>query len=252
FVSPLSGQKLAQHAYRLKPPVEENEVDSDTAVAQFSDRRRSDRYSLQIAIQVTGFDRLDGMWSDITETIDVSRYGVALKMRRALQFGAVVHLCLPLPDVLRSHGHLEPDYSVYAVVRRVVPSEDGSRKLGLEFIGEDAPPGFSDSPWGSFRLGNWDGPERRREPRADICEAVAVEYLSDDLKHVRQEVAVTENVSSSGARFFLKSAPPDVNLVRITNLDRTFESRATICNRFLGPDGFERLCVRFVDARWPM
>jgi hypothetical protein len=81
---------------------------------------------------------------------------------------------------------------------------------------------------------------------------VAVEYLNDDMKHVRQEVAVTENVSSSGARFFLKSAPPDVNLVRITNLDQSFESRATICNRYLGPDGFERLCVRFLDARWPM
>jgi hypothetical protein len=72
------------------------------------------------------------------------------------------------------------------------------------------------------------------------------------MRHVRQEIGVTENISPGGARVYLKSAPQDLEMVRVANIDRSFESRGTVCNRYVGPDGFERLCLRFLDSRWPI
>ena len=63
---------------------------------------------------------------------------------------------------------------------------------------------------------------------------------------------MTENLSRTGARVYLKAAPPEFDFVKVTNLKRNFESIATVRNRFMGRDGFERLCLRFMDAEWPV
>lgn len=215
-------------------------------------RRRSNRYNLLVPARVTGVDRVDGMWYELAETFDVSDLGVGLRMRRSVRNGAVVHVSLPLPVKLRSHGHNDQSYNVYALVRRVEQPKNGFRKVGLEFLGEEAPLGYSDSPWATFRTGEWEGLERRRETRVDRAEVVGVEYLNEQMKHIRQEVALTENISPSGARVYLKAAPPEFNLVKVTNLNRSFETLATVRNRFVGADGFERLCLRFVDKKWPV
>jgi hypothetical protein len=163
-----------------------------------------------------------------------------------------VHVSLPLPVKLRTHGHGDRSYNVYALVRRVEQSKKGLRKVGLEFLGQEAPVGYSQKPWATFRTGEWEGAERRREERVNRAEVVAIEYLNEQMKHIRQQVALTENISPSGARVYLKAAPAEFNLVRIANLNRSFESLATVRNRFVGNDGFERLCLRFIDKKWPI
>jgi hypothetical protein len=215
-----------------------------------SNRRKSNRYSLSLPAQVTGVDRMSGIWTDSAQTLDVSRRGVALKMQKCVRHGSVLHLSLPLPARLRIHGQSGADYEVYALVRRMEPTKGGARTVGLEFLGHQAPPGYQDCPWASFRTDRWDGTERRREPRERRSEVLSVEYFDDSMQHIRQEVALTEDVSRSGARVYLKAAPPEFNIVKVTNLDRTFESLAAVCNRFVGKDGFERLCLRFLDRKW--
>lgn len=215
-------------------------------------RRRSNRYSLSIPVRVTGVHRVDGMWHELAETFDVSELGVGLSLRTGVRCGAVVHMSLPLPVKLRRHGHADRSYDVYAVVRRAEPPQNGIRSVGLEFLGREAPHGYSENPWATFHIGKWEGIERRREQRVACAEIVALEYLDDRMKHIRQEVAVTENVSPSGVRVYLKAAPPDFGLVKVTNLNRSFTGLATVRNRFVASDGFERLCLRFVEGEWPM
>lgn len=215
-------------------------------------RRRSSRYSLSIPARVTGVHRIDGMWHELAETFDVSDRGVGLSLRTSVRCGAVVHMSLPLPVKLRVHGHGDRSYDVYAVVRRVEPPDDGIRNVGLEFLGREAPSGYGENPWATFHIGKWQGVERRREPRVDRAEVVGIEYLDDRLNHIRLEVAVTENISPGGARVYLKAAPPDFSFVNVTNLNRSFKALATVRNRFVASDGFERLCLRFVDEKWPM
>jgi hypothetical protein len=70
------------------------------------------------------------------------------------------------------------------------------------------------------------------------------------MQTVRQVVAVTENISPGGARVYLKSAPLEFDLVRVANLSRSFESLARVCNRYVDKDGFERLCLSFLNKRW--
>jgi len=51
-----------------------------------------------------------------------------------VQPGLVLHLNMPLPTKLRSHGYSDPSYQLYAIVRRAEPLKSGTRIIGLEFL----------------------------------------------------------------------------------------------------------------------
>jgi hypothetical protein len=217
-----------------------------------TDRRRCERFKLAVPIMVAGYGTDGKKWQEITKTIDVGRMGVAIRMRKRLKHGLVVHVTLPLPAKLRSHGFAEAGYNMYAIVRRVEPLLDGFRVVGLEFIGANPPADYLHKPWATFRTQKWNGPDRRRERREDRAEPVAVEYLDESMRRIAREAAVTENVSPGGARVCVKSAPPQFEFVRITSPNRGFNSLARVRNLWSGNDGLQRLCLQFVDQKWPM
>lgn len=215
-------------------------------------RRRCDRFNLSVPVLVAGYDGAGGKWQEVGKTIDVSRLGVAVKMRKRVRHGAVLHVTLPLPMKLRSHGFSEPGYNMYAIVRRVELPKEETRVVGLEFIGKNPPAGYLYKPWATFRTQKWAGPNRRFEPREERAEPVLVEFLNESMKSLGRTVAVTENVSRGGARICVKSSPPEYDLIKITNLDRTFDSLALVRNHYVERDGHDRLCVQFVNNKWPM
>src|SRR6185436_16738987 len=173
------------------------------------ERRRCERFKLSVPVLVAGYDHTGGKWQEVTKTIDVSRIGVALRLRRRVNHGLVVHITLPLPTKLRSHGFSEAGYNMYAIVRRVEPLIDGMRIVGLEFVGANPPSDYLYKPWATFRTQKWNGMNRRREPREKRSEAVAVEYLDETMQQLAREVGVTEDVSLNGARICVRSAPPE-------------------------------------------
>jgi hypothetical protein len=63
---------------------------------------------------------------------------------------------------------------------------------------------------------------------------------------------VTENLSSGGARLAVSAPPVGFDIVRLVARNIRFESLAAIRNRFSTSDGFERLCVEFIDRKWPV
>ncbi len=223
----------------------------ETAEEAADNRRKYERYPLSIPVYVTGHDRISGEWHEMTNTVDVSRTGVTIAMTRKVRHRQMLHLALPLPMKLRCHRHADPSYSIYGLVRRIERPKNGTRIVAIEFVGEHPPAGFIHKPWVTYNT-RWGGDERRREQRAERAETLTIECLDESLNPVRQEVVVTENISAGGARVYLKSAPPQVDLVRVTNLERSFESLATLCNRYIGRDGFERLCLRFIENKWPL
>ncbi|HEY6328035.1 MAG TPA: PilZ domain-containing protein, partial [Blastocatellia bacterium] len=222
------------------------------AQAPGANRRRADRIKLAIPALVLGHDR-SGKWKEITKTVDVSRNGVAILISRRPRHGLVVQLRLPMPVRLRCHGHTEPGYKVYAIVRRVeLPGDDGNRVVGMEFLGEQPPPGYLDKPWAPYRSQRWTGPDRRREPREIRSEQVFVEYLDNSENLIKREKAITEDISRSGVRLILRPNATDVDLVRVTNTDQTFSCLAAVRNRFLDEDGRERLCLKLIEKEWPL
>lgn len=216
-----------------------------------SERRRCERFKLSVPALVAGYDHEGGKWQEVTKTIDVGRMGVAVRMRKQLRHGLVVHITLPLPTKLRSHGFSEQGYNMYAIVRRVEPVIDGWRVVGLEFIGATPPADYLHKPWSIFRTQKWQGPDRRREPREQRAEPVAVEYLDEQMKRISREAAVTEDVSPSGARVRVKSPPPQFEFVRVTCPKLGFNGIALLRNQWTADDGLKRLCLQFVDQKWP-
>lgn len=216
------------------------------------ERRRCERFKLSVPALMAGYNAEGGKWQEVTKTINVSRMGVAVWLRREVRHGIVVHITLPLPTKLRSHGFSEAGYNMYAIVRRVEPLIEGRRVVGLEFIGATPPTDFLHKPWSTFRTQKWAGPDRRREPREQRAEPVAVEYLDEAMKRISREAALTEDVSPSGARVRVKSAPAHFEFVRVTSPKLSFNGLALLRNQWMGEDGLKRLCLQFVDQKWPM
>ena len=215
-------------------------------------RRRCGRLKLSIPARVTGHDRRNGKWHEMTETIDVSRTGVRLRLRRRVKQGTVLYITLPLPTKLRAHGFAEQSYNVYTLVRRVEPPRQGVRAIGVEFIGEHPPAGFLDKPWSVFRPRSWGGHERRRPNREKQVENVRIEYFDESMRLISREEARTENVSRTGLRISGTTAPPEFDLVMVSCPRLGFEAMAALRSRYLGKDGLERICVQLIDKEWPV
>ena len=218
--------------------------------ASDDNRRRCERFRLSIPARLTGFDKKAGKWNEMAETVDVSRTGVNLRMRRHVRHGAVLYVTLPLPSKLRSHGYAEPSYNVYALVRRVDQPRNGLRLVGLEFLGEHPPMGYLDKPWASFQTRKWAGHNRRRRDRREVIEIVLIEYFNESMQLVAKEMGRTENISRGGMRACVRTPPPEFDTIRVSCPSRGFESFAAVCNRFVGKDGFNRLCLKFLNGEW--
>lgn len=225
--------------------------ESAEAVSPVEDnRRRSERFNLTIPASAVGYDSAAGKWVEITQTLDVSEMGISLRLRHAVRHGMVLQLTMPLPIKLRAHGFSDSTYNVYALVRHIEPTTEGRRIVGLEFIGERPPVGYLNKPWAIFRAGTWTTGERRREPRRRRSEAVGIEYLNASMQAIKQEIAFVEDISPGGARVYIKSAPQQFDFVKVSSANRNFESLASVRNRYVGNDGFERLCLRFLNNKW--
>ena len=83
-------------------------------------------------------------------------------------------------------------------------------------------------------------------------ETVTIEYLDDDLLPIRSETAVTENTSHRGARIRVKTSSPESDTLKVTSRSRGFSGLAVVRNRYVGKDGFERLCLQFTENKWPV
>lgn len=231
----------------------QGEVYSESSKPKANDnRRRCERFRLSVPARVTGYDRKNGKWHEMTETIDVSRTGVRLRLRKRVKHGTVLFVTLPLPAKLRGHGFAEQSYSVYTLVRRVEPPKQGVRAVGVEFLGEHPPKGFLDKPWALFRANKWRGDERRRPDRVDRSEIVKIEYFDETMHPIAKEQARTENVSRSGLRISGTAAPAEFDLLMVTCPKLKFEGLAALRTRYVGKDGLERLCVQLIDKEWPL
>ena len=222
-------------------------AEADPTAAADENRRRSQRFPLSVTATVIGYHRKAGKWTEDVETVDASCTGVTLRLRHRVRHGTILYVTLPLPEQLRSHDLKEPNYRVYALVRRVHPVKDGMRVTALEFVGEHPPVGYLDKPWATFQTKPWTGVERRRSPRKPGGQMIWVEYFTEDLQCLRQEAGRTEDVSEGGLRIAVKGAPPEFEFVRVSYPERGMESYAVVCNRFLKDDGLERLCLRLID-----
>ena len=117
---------------------------------------RRERLKISIAASVTGYDQSEGKWHEIARTVEISRTGVSLRMRRGVARGCVLQLTLPMPAELRQHDHADTAYETFAIVRRVEPVidsvADGGIQIDVDFLGRRPPVGYLSKPWAIFNI----------------------------------------------------------------------------------------------------
>ena len=213
-----------------------------------ANRRARERFELSIAVEVTGYSESASDWHEAVQSIDLSRSGGCILLSRRVLVGNVLYLRMPMPTILRKHEYIEQIYATYAIVRWIRPPRDGFRLVGVEFIGELPPPGFSQRPWATFQIGSWEGANRRAEARNRVSEAIEIEYFDESERLIKKNSGFIEDISSSGVRVCAQQPPLDADLIRIIRPKVSVALFAVVRNRFRGRDGYERLCAKFISG----
>ena len=214
------------------------------------EQRKTSRIKMTLPIQISGQDAPENKWQEISRVLEVSRTGASFHLKHAVPPGLILHLSFPLPWKLRQHGHAEPSYKIYAVVRSTTPQPNHEFRTGVEFIGENPPATYHTQPWAIYSSTVWKGEERRKTERRKISQLLWIEYYNDQSQLLSVEQGCTENISRTGARICVQDPPMNYESIKVFDLGPGFECYAKVVRQFLGKDGLYRLCVQFNNRQW--
>jgi len=245
-----------------------------TEVAE-KEKRRIQRISLPLPVRVDVRIDKQVTWNEVTRLTDVSAFGAGFLLKRPLKRGRLCMLTIPMPRQLRCFDHSDPQYKIWALVRRCIPSRsaDGEMRysIGVGFIGKNPPVGFIEKPATMYDIvkrddqGMWlisestEPPddknltrEERRQTRFFIPEMVTLEVLNDEGNVKATESTVTENISFGGAAVFTSMNVTTGEFVRLSSERYNIKIISVVRGRRVGPDGLTRLHLEFIDHFFPL
>lgn len=217
-------------------------------------RRSSERLGVQLPVRVQGYDPDGTHWEEMTTGEDISSGGAAFPLRHLVAKGQAVLLSMPLPKRYRTYDAAAASYHVYGLVRKVEITDTGVR-IGVMFIGKNAPKGFDENPAARYLLPGEKRPEaspadRRAETRYSVFLNLRVERDAGSLGAL-EEQTVAENLSKRGARVPTTLPIGKGEVLLLAELGGDFRCRAEVRNVYIGKDGIPRLNLRFLDAEVP-
>lgn len=239
------------------------------------ENRRLQRYSLALPARIEV--RIDGSvsWNEVTRLEDVSAFGAGFKLKRPIKRGRLVVVSIPMPRQLRCYDYLEPQYRIWALVRRCIQSDSSNGhptySVGLAFIGKNPPQSFIENPSKLYDIsdradgGLWqladmgtnpdesDLPtELRRHSRFPIPESLIIELLDKDGNVAASEISVTENISIGGAAVFTSFDVGPGTFLRVRSEHHNVSIISIVRGRHTGDDGITRLHIEFIDNLFPL
>jgi hypothetical protein len=236
-------------------------------------RRARERVKLALPVRVRCRETADQEWVEMSRLTDVTPFGAGFTLQRPTERGRLLHLTMPLPRQLRCFDHVEDQYRVWALVRRVVPrvhAEAGSEvmrfEVGAAFTGPPAsyladPTTLYDVLSDKTQGGLWglcetkgpgEGGVRSEKTRLQVAVNVRVEVFDEEGRVSMSEQTVTENISRRGAAVWTTLKAERGRFVRLTNLETGLSLVAVVRGARAGPDGIPRLHLEFVDREWPL
>jgi len=235
------------------------------------ERRRESRLTLDVPVEVHGYEESGDVWREMALVENVSAGGVSFSLEREAFVGQVLRLDLALPRPLRTYDKDAPTFRIYALVRHVTLMQDGCR-VGTMFFGKEPPRGFESNPAGRYLL-PWDvrealpGPQdavpsgeadhpdpthgRRQSERYELLVNLLVQQADEWGEVLKEELTVTDNLGRGGARIRTTLELKAGDLVYVRENAGDFEARAEVCGTSRGADGIRRLHLRFLDGRSP-
>lgn len=239
------------------------------------DNRRIHRYSLSLPARVEVKVDSKYSWSEVTRLEDISAFGAGFNLKRPVKRGRLVMMSVPMPRQLRCYDYLEPQYRVWALVRRCIALNNNpgaeSFAVGAAFIGRNPPASFLDNPAKLFDLaeredgGLWQLEEvngipdesgipayLRRHTRFSIPESLLLELLDENGDVAASEVTVSENVSVGGTSVFTSFNVDVGSFLRVTSERHNVTIISIVRGKRLGHDGIVRLHLEFIDRLFPL
>ncbi|HEY0427126.1 MAG TPA: PilZ domain-containing protein [Pyrinomonadaceae bacterium] len=238
--------------------------------------RRIQRVSLALPVRIESKVNRSYSWDEVTRLNDVSAFGAGFNLRRPLKRGRLVQMTIPLPRQLRCYDYMEPQYKVWALVRRCIPvnQKNGNEAyaVGVAFIGRNPPSSYIHDPaklyditqvndqnlWQIVEAG--DAPDEstlpkdcRRHTRFAIPVGMVLETVDDEGRITTgSEMTVTENISLGGAAVFTTLNADIGSFVRVKSDQYNVSIISIVRGKRLGKDGITRLHVEFIDRFFPL
>ncbi len=234
--------------------------------------RVRERLELKLPVRVRCRETADFEWSEITRLIDVTPFGCGFRLKRPIEKGRLLHMTIPMPRQLRVFDHVEDQYKVWALVRRIrVIEQPGASPLfevGVAFIGKHPPRSYEADPskryvsegdtTDSFNVvEDWVPPQlttddNRAHTRHNIPVDILIETFDDQGALVDKEQTVAENISSKGAAIYSSLNVPTGRFIRLTSAEYKLTVHAAVRGHSIGASGVPRLHVEFIDRDWPL
>ncbi len=236
------------------------------------ERRLRERVRLALPARVHCREGAGAEWTEQTRLIDLTHFGAAFTLTRPVDTGRLLHLQMPMPRQLRCFDHIEDQYRVWALVRRLkLAGEDAAGaqlfELGVAFVGKHPPASYKENPATRYEINParaagdlWDAHEKRegrayiesRQTRLTLPVEVIVEVLDEHGAVVESEQTVTENISRSGASVFTSLKIDRGRFVRLRSALFTLAVLSVVRGRRKGADNIDRLHLEFIDRAWPL
>lgn len=215
-------------------------------------------------------------WDEITRLTDVSSFGAGFTLSRPVKRGRLMLLTIPLPRRLRAYDHSEPQYKVWAIVRRCVKIDTPSLRgdlyaVGVAFVGQNPPSSFLSDPSLIYEIthreqdGLWSisivddnnvddelPKDARKHSRYMIPMNVTIEVIDEEGNPGISEQTVTENLSYSGASVFSSLDAEIGSFIRVTSDQINISIISIVRGKRLGEDGIPRLHIEFIDHFFPL
>jgi len=239
--------------------------------------RRIQRISLPLPVRVEVIIDPNASWNEITRLSDVSAFGAGFVLKRPIKRGRLVLLTLPMPRQLRSFDFSEPQYKVWALVRRCISvvkrTGEAEYAISVAFAGKSPPPHYLDHPSMLYDIshreaestGFWhltpadltadesDLPkELRKQSRLSIPEPLLLERLDESSQAIASESTVTENISLGGASVFTTMDATPGTFLRVTSQRLDITILSVVRGMRVGEDSIKRVHVEFIDRFFPL
>jgi hypothetical protein len=236
-------------------------------------KRIRERLELKLPVRVQCRETPESEWTEISRLIDVTPFGCSFTLKRPIEKGRLLHMTIPMPRQLRTFDHVEDQYKVWALIRRVKPvAPPGSKTLlfevGVAFIGKRAPKSYEENPARRYDIGGstpeslspveaWvpiesASSDKRAHTRHSIPVDMLIETFDDKGEVELSEYTVTENISPKGAAIYTTLSLPVGRFIRLSSEQFKLTVFAAVRGQSVGPTGVPRVHVEFVDREWPL
>src|ERR1044071_4232782 len=236
-------------------------------------KRIRERLELKLPVRIHCRETSELEWTEITRLIDVTPFGAGFTLKRPVEKGRLLHMTIPLPRQLRVFDHVEDQYRVWALVRRIKPIASKDQKsevfeIGVAFIGKHPPRSYETDPSKRYEVSesrpstlaaveDWTPQElaatdKRLNTRHNIPVDMLIETLDDQGNVVEKEQTVTENISNTGAAIYTSLNLSPGRFIRLTSEQYRLTVHAAIRGQSVGPSGMPRIHVEFIDREWPL